>query len=119
LITAENERDEINRPKEIIMSHARTALSAAYLAGALVTALSAGSVLTASDALAASKEKCFGVALAGKNDCAAGAGTSCAGTSKVNFQGNSWKYVAKGTCVSMNVKGHKGSLKALTRDVPA
>lgn len=101
------------------MSHARTALSAAYLAGALVTALSAGSVLTATDAVAASKEKCFGVALAGKNDCAAGAGTSCAGTSKVNYQGNSWKYVAKGTCVSMNVKGHKGALKALTRDVPA
>ena len=85
----------------------------------LVTALSAGSVLTATDAAAASKEKCFGVALAGKNDCAAGAGTSCAGTSKVNYQGNAWKYVAKGTCVSMNVKGHKGSLKALTRDVPA
>jgi uncharacterized membrane protein len=108
-----------NRPKEITMSHARTAFSAAYLAGALVTALSAGSVLTATDAVAASKEKCFGVALAGKNDCAAGAGTSCAGTSKVNFQGNSWKYVAKGTCVSMNVKGHKGSLKPLTRDIPA
>jgi uncharacterized membrane protein len=110
---------KLNRPKETIMSHARTALSAAYLAGALVTALSAGSVLTATDAVAASKEKCFGVALAGKNDCAAGAGTSCAGTSKVNYQGNSWKYVAKGSCVAMNVKGHKGSLKALTRDVPA
>jgi uncharacterized membrane protein len=108
-----------NGPKETIMSHARTALSAAYLASALVTALSAGSVLTATDAVAASKEKCFGVALAGKNDCAAGAGTTCAGTSKVNYQGNSWKYVAKGTCVSMNVEGHKGSLKALKRNVPA
>jgi uncharacterized membrane protein len=116
---AESERLQFEPTEEFIMSHARTALSAAYLAGALVTALSAGSVLTATDAAAASKEKCFGVALAGKNDCAAGAGTSCAGTSKVNYQGNSWKYVAKGTCVSMNVKGHKGSLKALNRDLPA
>jgi uncharacterized membrane protein len=44
------------------------------------------------------KEKCFGVALKGKNDCAAGPGTSCAGTSKVDYQGNSWSYMAKGTC---------------------
>jgi uncharacterized membrane protein len=102
------------------MSHARTALSAAYLASALVTALSAGSVLATTDAVAASKEKCFGVALAGKNDCAAGAGTSCAGTSKVDFQGNSWKYVEKGTCVSMKLDGDRtGSLEALSRDVPA
>ncbi len=101
------------------MSTARTALSAAYLAGALVTALSAGSVLTATDASAASKEKCFGIALAGQNDCAAGAGTTCAGTSKVNFQGNAWKYVPKGTCTAMDMEGHKGSLEALTRDVPA
>jgi uncharacterized membrane protein len=102
------------------MSHTRTALSAAYLASALVTALSAGSVLVATDAVAAEKEKCFGVALAGKNDCAAGAGTSCAGTSKVDYQGNSWKYVEKGTCVSMKLEGDRsGSLEALTRDVPA
>jgi uncharacterized membrane protein len=102
------------------MSHTRSALSAAYLASALVTALSAGSVLVASDAVAAEKEKCFGVALAGKNDCAAGAGTSCAGTSTVDYQGNSWKYVEKGTCVSMKLDGDRsGSLEALTRDVPA
>jgi uncharacterized membrane protein len=102
------------------MSHTRTALSAAYLATALATALSAGSVFVASEAAAASKEKCFGVALAGKNDCAAGAGTSCAGTSTVDYQGNSWKYVEKGTCVSMKLDGdRKGSLEALTRDVPA
>jgi uncharacterized membrane protein len=44
------------------------------------------------------KEKCFGVALKGKNDCAAGPGTSCAGTSKVDYQGNSWSYMPKGTC---------------------
>ncbi|GAA5182301.1 DUF2282 domain-containing protein [Niveibacterium umoris] len=53
---------------------------------------------TAAAESASDKEKCFGVALKGKNDCAAGAGTSCAGTSKVDFQGESWKYVPKGTC---------------------
>ena len=42
----------------------------------------------------ANSEKCYGVSLAGKNDCAAGPGTSCAGTSKRNYQGNAWKYVA-------------------------
>jgi uncharacterized membrane protein len=55
-------------------------------------------------------EKCYGVALAGKNDCKAGAGTSCAGTSKVNYQGNAWKLVKAGTCTSIKTpKGH-GSL---------
>ena len=53
------------------------------------------------------KEKCYGVAKAGKNDCAAGPGTSCAGTSTTDYQGNAWKYVAKGTCVDMG-----GSLTA-------
>ena len=65
------------------------------------------------------KEKCFGVAKAGKNDCAAGPGTSCAGTSKVDYQGNSWTLVPKGTCLTMELPdGRKGSLEALTRDVP-
>ena len=66
------------------------------------------------------KEKCFGVAMAGKNDCAAGPGTTCAGTSKVDYQGNSWKYVAKGTCTTMKLPGdRKGSLEAQKRDLPA
>lgn len=56
------------------------------------------------------KEKCFGITLAGKNDCAAGAGTSCAGTSKANYQGNSWKYVAKGTCAKIKTPVGMGSL---------
>jgi uncharacterized membrane protein len=116
---AGHDRQKFNRPKETKMSHTRTALSAAYLASALAAALSAGSVFVSTDAVAADKEKCFGVALAGKNDCAAGAGTSCAGTSKVDYQGNSWKYVPAGSCEAMNMDGHKGSLTALTRDVPA
>lgn len=56
------------------------------------------------------KDKCFGISLAGKNDCAAGAGTTCAGTSVRNYQGNSWKYVAKGTCASIKTPKGNGSL---------
>ncbi|WP_205479474.1 DUF2282 domain-containing protein [Sphingomonas arenae] len=56
------------------------------------------------------KDKCYGISLAGKNDCAAGAGTSCAGTSKRNYQGNAWKYVAKGTCTSIKTPKGNGSL---------
>ena len=57
------------------------------------------------------KEKCYGVAKAGQNDCAAGPGTTCAGTSKVDYQGNAWKYVAKGTCATMTTPKGKGSLE--------
>ena len=55
-------------------------------------------------------DKCYGVSLAGKNDCAAGAGTTCAGTSTIDYNPHAWKYVAKGTCDSITTpKGH-GSL---------
>jgi uncharacterized membrane protein len=57
------------------------------------------------------KERCYGVALAGQNDCAAGPGTTCAGTSKVDYQGNAWKYVAKGTCTTMKTPKGMGALK--------
>jgi uncharacterized membrane protein len=60
----------------------------------------------------ANMEKCYGVALAGKNDCKAGAGTSCAGTSKTDYQGNSWKYVPKGTCTTIKTPKGMGSLTA-------
>ena len=56
------------------------------------------------------KERCYGIAKAGQNDCAAGPGTTCAGTSKVDYQGNAWKYVAKGTCTTMTTPKGKGSL---------
>jgi len=57
-------------------------------------------------------EKCYGVALASQNDCAAGAGTSCAGTAKANYQGNAWILVEKGTCTSIKTPKGYGSLKA-------
>lgn len=92
------------------------------LIGSLATAIaSIGTVTTASGAEpSADQEKCFGVALKGKNDCAAGVGTTCAGTAKADYQGNAWKIVPKGTCTTMALPGgRKGSLTALTRDVPA
>ena len=90
--------------------------SAAIVAGAVAAAVTAASTVT--PAFAAS-EKCYGVALAGKNDCKAGADTSCAGSSKVDYQGNAWKSVDKGTCTSMKLPGdRKGSLTALDRDLP-
>jgi uncharacterized membrane protein len=58
-------------------------------------------------------EKCYGIALKGQNDCAAGPGTTCAGTSTMDYQGNAWKAVPAGTCTSMNVDGHKGMLEPM------
>jgi len=83
-----------------------TRISAA-LAAALITTLSAG-VATAQ--AAKPMEKCFGVSLAGKNDCKAGAGTSCAGTSKVSYQKNAWKLVPAGTCTKIKTPKGPGSL---------
>ncbi len=97
------------------MNTTRRVFSAAVLASAVTAAVAV--VATSTPAFAAKKEKCFGVALKGANDCAAGAGTTCAGTSTKNYQGNAWKYVNKGTCVSMSLPGgRKGSLSALSRD---
>jgi uncharacterized membrane protein len=61
------------------------------------------------------KEKCYGVALKGQNDCAAGPGTTCAGTSKVDYQGNSWKLVPKGSCTVMKTPFGPGSLEPIKR----
>ena len=67
-------------------------------AAALALALGAAFTTLPVVAQPADKEKCFGVSMKGKNDCAAGPGTTCAGTSKVDFQGNAWSLVAKGSC---------------------
>lgn len=70
--------------------------TAAALALALGAAFTAASVTVAHAADA--QEKCFGVSLAGKNDCAAGAGTTCAGTSTRDYQGDAWTLVPAGSC---------------------
>ena len=57
----------------------------------------------------------YGVALKGQNDCAAGAGTTCAATSRVDYQGNAWKLVGKGACVTTNTPFGPGSLTAIKR----
>jgi uncharacterized membrane protein len=92
---------------------------------AIASAVAAAFVAQASTAQAAAKEKCYGVALAGKNDCAAGPGTTCAGTSTVDFQGNAWALVDAGTCAEIELPAmadgtpRQGSLEALDRDQPA
>lgn len=91
------------------------AMKTIAIAGAVTAALAAQSTT----AVAAEKEKCYGVALAGQNDCKAGAGTTCAGTSSVDYQGNSFKLVDAGTCESMELPGGRmGSLEPLDRDLP-
>ena len=56
-------------------------------------------------------EKCFGVALKGHNDCYAGAGTTCAGTSTSDYQGNAFKLVATGSCTAMKTPSGNGTLQ--------
>lgn len=59
------------------------------------------------------KDKCYGIALAGENDCKAGAGTSCEGTSTTDFQGNAWTYSPKGSCEYIVTPKGVGSLSAI------
>jgi uncharacterized membrane protein len=111
-------RQDQRNQRDLNMSYQSKSL---VIAGAFAAALSgAVGVATAQE-----NEKCFGVSLAGQNDCAAGEGTTCAGTSKVDYQGNAWKLVPAGTCETMELPAaedgmaRKGSLTALERDLPA
>ena len=89
----------------------------AVTAVALAT-LAAGAALAQDKgaAMKGDKEKCYGVSMASKNDCAAGAGTSCAGTSKVDYQASAWKYVAKGACTTMKTPTGIGMLTPAKMD---
>ena len=96
------------------MSHHMKSLA---VAGAVAAAFTAH---FAAPAHAQEMEKCYGVSLAGENDCAAGPGTTCAGTSTVDYQGNSFTLVPAGTCETMELpEGRMGSLEPLDRDLPA
>ncbi|MDZ4380373.1 MAG: DUF2282 domain-containing protein [Parvibaculum sp.] len=88
-------------------------------AGAIATALAFAAIATPSQAEDASMEKCYGVALAGKNDCAAGPGTTCAGTSTLDYQGNAWSLVPAGTCASIETPHGNGSLEAKDSQLPS
>jgi len=91
------------------------AMKTVAIAGAVTAALAAHT----STAVAGEQEKCYGVSLAGENDCKAGAGTTCAGTSTVDYQGNAWTLVDAGTCTEMDLPGDRmGSLEPLDRDLP-
>jgi uncharacterized membrane protein len=90
-------------------------IAAATIASSLAVALT----MIAASAMAAPKppqptmDKCFGIALKGDNDCAAGAGTTCAGTAAKDYQGNAWKYVPKGTCAAIKTPSGTGSLEPI------
>ncbi len=84
-----------------------TAFTLAALASGVALAQDKGGVMKGA------QEECYGIALAGKNDCAAGPGTSCAGTAKTDYQGNVWKNVAKGTCTTIKTPKGTGSLKPI------
>lgn len=81
--------------------------------------------LGATAATAQEMEKCYGISLAGQNDCAAGPGTTCAGTSTIDYQGNAWTLVPSGTCLSMELPAaadgtqREAALEPLERDLPA
>jgi len=100
------------------MSKTTTTLA---LAASVATAIAGLSTA----AHAQSNEKCYGVSLAGDNDCAAGPGTTCAGTSTVDYQGNAWTFVPAGTCETTSITdaadgvNRMGSLEELDRDIPA
>jgi uncharacterized membrane protein len=89
--------------KNMILASAALALvSLAGAASAAETAAPAGGAM----------EKCYGVAMAGKNDCKAGAGTSCAGSSKKDYDSAAWKNVPAGTCTTIKTPNGMGSLTA-------
>jgi uncharacterized membrane protein len=95
--------------------NSKSLITNATIAGSFAAALT----MIAAPAFAAPKppqpsmDKCYGISLKGENDCAAGAGTTCAGTSNVDYQGNAWKYVAKGTCATMTTPKGTGSLEPI------
>jgi uncharacterized membrane protein len=95
------------------MSDKINSITSLAIAAALTSAVAAAATVTS--AQAAGKEKCYGVSLKGQNDCAAGAGTTCAATSKVDYQGNAWKLVDKGTCVTTQTPFGAGSLAEIKR----
>jgi uncharacterized membrane protein len=93
----------------------KTAFTNATIAGSLAAALTmiATPVFAAPKPPQPTMDKCFGIALKGDNDCAAGAGTTCAGTAAADYQGNAWKYVAKGTCDTIKTPKGTGSLEPI------
>jgi len=95
------------------MTKTQVAVSVAALS-MLAAATAASAQSNSTKAPAQKLEKCFGVALAGHNDCKAGPGTTCAGTSKVNYQGDAFKDVKAGTCTKIKTPTGHGSLTPIS-----
>ncbi|MBV8623374.1 MAG: DUF2282 domain-containing protein [Herbaspirillum sp.] len=89
----------------------RTFATAAFTLATLASGVAMAQ--TQQPAKPAAMEKCYGVAMAGQNDCKAGEGTTCAGTAKMDYQPNAWKNVPAGTCTSIKTPRGMGSLKAM------
>jgi len=88
----------------------RSVTSLAFVVAALTAGVAQAQDQPQAGTVKASVEKCWGVAKAGQNDCAAGPGTDCAGTAKSDYQKNAWMNVPGGTCTAIKTpKGH-GSL---------
>jgi uncharacterized membrane protein len=85
----------------------------AFAATAVLASLTAAAASASPVKQQAGQEKCFGIAKAGQNDCASGAGTTCAGSSHKSYAGNNYKYVAKGTCTAINTPKGRGSLSPI------
>ena len=80
------------------------------LRSALASVIALGIATASTSAVADEKDKCYGVAKAGKNDCASATGShSCAGQAKKDNDPGDWAYVAKGTCEKMGGKTTKPS----------
>ena len=102
-----------------------TQIKSLALMGAVAAALGA---VSTTGAQAQAMERCYGVSLAGENSCAAGPGTTCAGSSTIDYQGNAWTLVPEGTCAEMDLPDDRhgetqASLEAdgyigLNRDLP-
>lgn len=103
-----------------------TATKTVAILGAVTAAVSAHGIAPAE---AQANEKCFGVSLAGENDCAAGLGTTCGGTSTVDYQGNAWTLVPAGTCNDIELPDgrmaatldqlEEWGVEGIDRDLPA
>ena len=95
--------------------NSKSVITTATIAGSFAAALT----MIAAPAFAGPKppqptmDKCYGIAMKGDNDCAAGPGTTCAGTASTDYQGNAWKYVPKGTCTTIKTPKGMGSLEPI------
>ena len=99
----------------------RQLLRSAWLASGVAATLSFASMGYSSQTAAqdmAGMEKCYGIALSGQNDCAAGPGTTCAGTSTIDYQSNAWKLVPQGTCANITTPHGRGSLESSDARIP-